>query len=139
MVTYLENSGRVVVNGVDTRSVLPEEQHAAQEQAVHDLVVGVSSLEGLPEAKTNGRALLFQGLVNGADLLNDVDVVLGKLAHPAQVLDSLLTATTGEQPTRGLPDKDATDQQKAGRDKLYGKGNDPLFVAGGHSRVDTIL
>lgn len=48
-----ENGRGVVVNGVDTGAVLPEEQHAAQEQAPLQIGTGTKGLEGLPEAESN--------------------------------------------------------------------------------------
>lgn len=92
----LEDGRGVVVDGVDTRAVLPEKEHASQEQAVHDFFVGGSSPEGLPEPKADRRALLFQGLVDGTNLLNNVDIVFGQLANPGQVLDGLLATTLRE-------------------------------------------
>lgn len=121
--THLEDSRGVVVDGVNAGTVLPEEKHATQEQTPHDTLVATGRLEWLPEANTDGRPLLLQGLINSADLLHHVDIGLGQLADPAKVLDGFLATATGEQPTGGLADEDATDQQETGRDQLNSEGN----------------
>lgn len=99
--TYrFEDSRAVIVDGIDTRSILPEEQGAAEEQTPLDLIVGSGSLERLPETNADSTALLLQSLVNGTNLLNHIDIVLGKLANPTEVLDGLFAATASEEPTR---------------------------------------
>lgn len=114
--TYrFEDSWTVIVDGIDTRSVLPEEQRASEEQTPHDLLVGSSCLEGLPETNANTTPLFFQSLVNGTNLLNHIDIVLGQLADPAKILDCLLTATASKEPTRRLPDEVATNEQETRR------------------------
>lgn len=138
-ITNLEDSGGVIVDGVDTGAILPEEEHATQEKTVHDTLVGTSGLEWLPEANTNGCALLLQGGVNSTNLLNHVDIILGQLTDPAKVLNSILTTAAGEQPTGRLADEDTTNQQEAGRDQLDSEGDQPLLVAGSQSLGDTIL
>lgn len=55
----LEDSGTVVIDRVDTGPVLPEEEHAAKEEAIHDLLIGAGSFERLPKSHANGRALLL--------------------------------------------------------------------------------
>jgi len=94
--THFEHGRRVVVDRVDARGILPEEERATQEQAPHDTLVAAGGLEGLPESKTDSRALLLQGLVYGTNFLNHIDVGLVQLAHPAKVFDSLLAAITSE-------------------------------------------
>lgn len=137
--THLEDSRGVVVDGVNAGTVLPEEEHATEEQTPHDTLVATGRLEWLPEANPDGRALLLQGLVNSIDLLNHVDIALGQLADPAKVLDGFLATATGEQPTWGLADEDATNQQETGRDQLDSEGNQPLLVARSEGFGDTIL
>ena len=100
----LEHGRAVVVDGVDAGPVLPEEEHATEEQPVQDTLVRPGFLERPPEAKPDRGALVLQGLVNGPDLLNHVDMVGGDLADPAEVADGLLTPTTQEQPARGFLD-----------------------------------
>ena len=70
-----EDSWGVVVDGVDARTVLPEEEHTAQHQTVHDTLVRGEGLERLPEANTNGASLVFKGLINGGNLFGYVNVV----------------------------------------------------------------
>ena len=54
--------------------------------------------EWLPETEADGRALVFEGAVDGRDFLEHVEVVGAKFAQPAEVLDSFLTAAAGEEP-----------------------------------------
>lgn len=99
--TYrFEDSRAVIVDGIDARSVLPEEQRASEEQTPHDLLVGSSRLEWFPETNANTTALFLQSLINGTNLLNHIDMVLGQLADPAKILDCLLAATASKEPTR---------------------------------------
>lgn len=49
----LEDCGRVVVDSIDSRSVLPEEERATKEETVGDFGVVGECAEGLPEAQTN--------------------------------------------------------------------------------------
>lgn len=72
--THREDSGRVVVDCVDTRSVLPEEEHASEEQSPHHVGASSESLEGLPESKTDSSLLVLVGLVNGSHFFGNVDI-----------------------------------------------------------------
>lgn len=137
--SHLEDSRGVVVDGVNAGAILPEEEHATQEQTPHDTLVATGRLEWLPEANTDGRALLLQGLINSIDLLNHVDIALGQLADPAKVFDGFLATTTGEQPTGGLADEGAANQQETGRDQLNSERNQPLLVARSEGLGNTIL
>lgn len=91
-----EDSRAVVVDGVDTGRVLPEEQHATQEEAVLQARRLEDSLEGLPEAQTNSSNLLLDGLVNSSHLLGDVNISFIELTNPAEVLHGLLATTLEE-------------------------------------------
>lgn len=135
----LEHGRAVVVDGVDAGPVLPEEEHATEEQPVQDTLVRPGFLERPPEAKPDRGALVLQGLVNGPDLLNHVDMVGGDLADPAEVLDGLLAAATQEQPARRLFDEEKADNQKARWNQLDGKGDQPLLVAGSHGLLHSVL
>ena len=92
----LEDGGRVVVDGVDTGSVLPEEEHATQEQTVAEKRAVLESLEGLEEAHTNSSLLLLVSLVDSSNLLGDIDITGGQLADPAQVFHGLGTVLVEE-------------------------------------------
>lgn len=92
----LEDGRRVVVDGVDTGSVLPEEEHAAQEQTVAEKRTVLESLEGLEEAHADGGLLLLVSLVDSSNLLGDVDITGGQLADPAQVVHGLGTVLVEE-------------------------------------------
>jgi hypothetical protein len=138
--TYrLENSRRVVVDGVDTGTVLPEEEHTAQHETVHDALVGGKGLERLPEANTNGASLILKGLVDGGNLFGDVNVVGVQLANPAKILHRLTATVLEEEPTRRFLDPQGTGEEEAGRDKLDGKWNDPLLMVLGHVLFNTVL
>jgi hypothetical protein len=138
--TYrLENSRRVVVDGVDTGTVLPEEEHTAQHETVHDALVGGKGLERLPEANTNGASLILKGLVDGGNLFGDVNVVGVQLANPAKILHRLTATVLEEEPTRRFLDPQGTGEEEAGRDKLNGKWNDPLLMVLGHVLFNTVL
>ena len=110
-----ENCGRVVVDGVDTGSILPEEEHASQHQTVHNISAGGEGLEGLPEANTNGRLLVFKGLVDSGNLFGDVDVVGIQLADPAKVIHRLAATVLEEQPAgRFLDPQGSSEKQTRG-------------------------
>lgn len=102
--TYREDCGRVKVDGIDSRSILPEEQHASEEQSVLHVGSGGQCLKGLPQTDTDGRLLRLGGMVNSGHLLGDVDFRGIQLADPAKVLHSLAAAVLQEEPSRRLSD-----------------------------------
>lgn len=114
--TYrFEDSRTVIIDGIDARSVLPEEQRTSEEQTPHDLLVGSGGLKGFPETNANTMALFLQSLVNGTNFLDHIDIVLRQLADPAKIFDCLLTATASKEPTRRFPDEVATNKQETRR------------------------
>ena len=114
--TYrFEDSGRVVVNGVDTGSILPEEEHTSEHETVHHIAASSKSLEGLPETNTNGRSLVLQSLVNSGDLLGDVHVVGAQLADPAKVLHRLAATVLEEKPAGRFLDPQGSSEKEARR------------------------
>ena len=137
--TYLEDSRRVVVDGVDTRTILPEEEHASQEQTPHQVRALSKCLEGLPEPNTHGGLLSFVGLVNSRNFFGDVDIGSGQLTDPAEILHSIAAALMEEQPPRRFPDPQGTHEQQTRRNQLNGKGNNPLLAVWRHVLLDTIL
>lgn len=100
--THREDSRRVVVDGINTRAVLPKEQHTSQEQAPHYVRALTKRLEGLPEAEAHDSLLLFVRLVNGSNFFGDVQIRGSKLADPAEILHCLLSAVVEEEPTGRL-------------------------------------
>lgn len=78
----LEDRGRVVVDGVDTRGILPEKESTTQEKSVHDLLVLGKCSEWLPESEADGSFLVLDTHVNSADFLEHVDVVSWQLSDP---------------------------------------------------------
>jgi len=137
--TYLEDGGGVVVDGIDTRSVLPEEEHASQEQTVAEERPGAKSLEGLPESHTNGGPLFLDSIVNGGDLLSDIDVTRGQLTDPAKVVHGLRALVVQEQPSGGFPHPERAEQQHTGGDQLDSEGNNPLLVVIRNMLLNTVL
>ena len=79
----LEHRGTVVVDGVDTGAILPEEEHESQEQSPHHPGIRGGRLEWLPETSADLGLLFLQGLVNASDFLDNVDIAFGQLANPA--------------------------------------------------------
>lgn len=134
-----ENSRRIVVDGIDTGAVLPEKEHAAQEQTPHNVLASAEGLEGLPESKTDGGLLIFKSLVDGCYLLRDVNVVGIQLADPAEVLHRLAATILEEKPARGFLDPQCTSEKHTGRDDLDGKGDDPLLMVLGHVLFNAVL
>lgn len=121
-------AGWTYVDCIDTGSILPKEETAAEQETVENTAIVDNKLEGLPEAQAHGGCLLINGVVDRGDLFLHIDMVLGKLPQPAKVLDGLLTLAALEQPTRGFLDQEASNHEQASRDKLDRKGNDPLAV-----------
>lgn len=126
--TDLENGGRVVVDGVDTGSVLPEEEHAAEEQTPHQVRTSGKGLKGLPETETDGRLLVLMGLIDGSNFFGDIDIGSLQLADPAEVLHGLAALVVKEKPARGLAHPQGTNEQQTGWDDLHSKRNEPLLM-----------
>lgn len=137
--TYREDGGRVVVDGVDTGSVLPEKQHASDEQPPLQVGSLAQRLEGLPKANADSRLLLLVDLVDGGNLFGDVDVVGFQLANPAQVLHALTPTVLQEEPARGFPDPQGPCKKQARGDQLYSERDEPLLVTSWHMLFDAVL
>lgn len=137
--TYLENGGGVVVDGIDTRSVLPEEKHTSQEQTVAEERPGAKSLEGLPESHANGGPLFLDSSVNSGNLLSDVHVTRGQLTDPAKVVHGLRALVVQEQPSGGFPHPKRAEQQHTRGNQLDSEGNNPLLVVIRNMLLNTVL
>lgn len=111
--TYRENGRRVVVDGVDTGAVLPEEEHATNEETPLKLGTGTERLEWLPESESDSVLLHLVNLVDAGNLLLNIGVGVLKLANPAQVLDGLFASVLEEQPARGLRQQHGTKQEQS--------------------------
>lgn len=135
----LEDGWRVVVDGVDTGGVLPEEERATEEESVHDLSVAAKSLEWLPETETDSVALGLNGSINGVDLLLHVDLVDAKLADPAEVAEGLLALALEHKPSWRLADPDGSDEEETSWDQLNSEGNEPLSVGWGQVLGESVL
>ena len=83
--------------------------------------------------------MIFNGAINGEDLLLHVDVVCGEVSKPGEILDALFAAASGEQPSRGFVDDERATEEDTGGDELDGKGNNPLSVRRSHSLGDTVV
>lgn len=138
--TYrFEDGGRVVVDSIDTRSILPEEKHTPEHQTVHDIAARGEGLEGLPEANADRRFLVLQSLVDSGDLFADVDVVGIQLADPAEILHRLAATVLKEKPAGRFLDPQRSSEEKTGRNYLNSERNDPLFMGSGHMLFNTVL
>jgi hypothetical protein len=135
----LEDSRAVVVDCVNARSILPEEEHASEEEAVQDRLASGNGLEGLPETDSNCCGLLLQGLIDGGHLFGDIDVGFVELADPAEVGYRLGAAALKEEPARRLADPEGADEEKTRGNDLDGERDDPLLVRGGHMHLDSVL
>lgn len=107
-----ENRRRVVVDGVNAGTILPEEEHASQHETVHNISARGEGLEWLPETKTDRRLLVFKGLINSSDLLGDVNVVGIQLADPAEVLHRLTAMVLKEQPAGRFLDPQGSNEKQ---------------------------
>ena len=79
----LEDGGRVIVDGIDTGGVLPEEERATEEEAPHCLLVTEDRLEWRREIEAHRNSLVLKGRFDSLNFLLHVDVILIQLAHPA--------------------------------------------------------
>ena len=95
-----ENGRSIVVDRVDARRILPQEERTTEEEAVSRLAVIDDGSEGLPEAQADRGSLRFDCVVDGVDLFLHVNVIRREPTEPAKVLDPLLAATFGEEPSR---------------------------------------
>lgn len=134
----LEDGGTVVVDGVDTRAVLPEEEHASEEESPEDLGLPQSA-KWLPETSTNLRAVPLDLCITVRNLLDHVDVISREFSDPLQVTERLLTAALGEKPSGRLLNPEDADEKQACGNELNCKRNDPLPVAWGHGLSETIV
>jgi hypothetical protein len=69
----------VVVDSIDSRSVLPQEKTTSQEEAERNLLL-LKRKEWLPEASSNVDAIVLDLCVNGLDFFQDVWVINGEVS-----------------------------------------------------------
>ncbi|KAI6764070.1 hypothetical protein HG530_007859 [Fusarium avenaceum] len=108
----LAAGGAVIVDGVDTRTILPEEHHTAKEEAPLD-VSALERTEWLPETSTDFSVVAVKLLVHVANFFDD--------------------------PTRRLLDPEGAEKQHAGGNELNSEGDDPLLVARSHGLSKSIV
>lgn len=135
----LEDSWAVVVDGIDARTVLPEEESGTEEHSPLDLAVLGNGAERLPKAESDGRSLLLKGSINSSNLLHHVDVGRAQGSDPAKVLEGKLAAALAHEPSWRLLNEEETDEHKTSWDKLDGERNKPLLVGWCHGLRDSIV
>lgn len=81
-----------------TRSVLPKEQHATEEEAVLYLAM-LKRKEWLPETGSNGKSVVFDLSIYSLKLFHDVWMVFGEVADPAEILQRLLALPLAQTPS----------------------------------------
>lgn len=135
----LEDGGGVVVDGVDPGGVLPEEEHESQEETVLDLTIPSEHAEGLPEAQSDGGALLLDGGVDGGHFFKHVDVVVGDLADPLEVVERQFALALGHEPSRRLADEEKTNEHHPRWNQLDRKRDQPLAMTRRHGDRDAIV
>lgn len=135
----LEDSWAVVVDGVDARTVLPEEESSTKEHSPLNLSVLGDSAEWLPEAESDSGSLLLEGSVDSSNLLHHVDVGGAQGSDPAKVLEGMLTATFAHKPSWRLFDEEETDEHETSWDELDGERNKPLLVGWCHGLRNSVV
>jgi hypothetical protein len=94
----LEDSGRIVIDGVNSRSILPEKQRASEEESPLNVSILGKDLEWLPESKASSSDLSLEIRVNGVKFLLDIYVIFIELANPAEVFDGFFSLSLGHEP-----------------------------------------
>jgi hypothetical protein len=116
-----EEDLRIVIDGADSRAVLPQEKHAAQKETPQYLFVIYDRFEWLLETQANFHALLFDCVVDSENFFLHVDVSPIKLPNPAEVYDLFLASVSGEEPSRRFLGGKGATEEKARRNELHGK------------------
>lgn len=133
-----EDGGRVVVDSVDSGQVLAH-HHA---HADSETIANTLHSEFLELTKERGSVSHFRFVLELSahlvDFVGDVFVVGGKLANPAEIIDTLLPSTLLGQPTRSLLGEEHAEEKDTAGDELKSKGDHPLLSGGGEIAVDTV-
>ena len=95
----LKHRWGVVVDGVDSGSVLPEEQRSSEEESPLNMSVGCKKPEWLPEAHAATCHLALNISINGIHFFFDIDIIFVKFSDPTEVLDCLLSSPLRHEPS----------------------------------------
>jgi hypothetical protein len=115
--THLENGRRVVVDGVDTGTVLPHEEGGGDEHAAEKEALSEELAEGGEESSADGGAVVLDLHVDLVDLVDDVGVLGVEATDEAKVLDRFVATVAGNEPTRRLADEEGdTSEENSARD-----------------------
>ena len=71
----LEYRGRIIIDGVDTRSVLPEEEHSSKEESPLDVFIAGEELERLPEPLATSSFLTLDVLIHGVYFFLNINII----------------------------------------------------------------
>jgi len=123
----LKDFGRVVVDGLDTREGLEEDQSHTEQEPL-SVVVDDKELLGDPEQTrvSSESSLGLDTLGDFVQLESEVRVVLGDTTDSGKILDGLLTLVDHQQPSRGFGDEEGTDQEESSGEELDEHGELPL-------------
>ena len=123
----LEDDGRVIVDGLNTREGLEEDQSHTEQEPL-SVVVDDKELLGDPEQTrvSSESSLGLDTLGDFVQLESEVRVVLGDTTDSGKILDGLLTLVDHQQPSRGLGDEEGTDQEESSGEELDEHGELPL-------------
>ena len=123
----LEDDGRVIVDGLNTREGLEEDQSHTEQEPL-SVVVDDKELLGDPEQTrvSSESSLGLDTLGDFVQLESEVRVVLGDTTDSGKILDGLLTLVDHQQPSRGFGDEEGTDQEESSGEELDEHGELPL-------------
>lgn len=136
---FLENSWGVIVDGVDSGCVLPEEERATEGETIHDFAVVGESFEWLPETKSDGGMLFFESGIDAGYFFEHVNIVLRELSDPAKVFESGGPITAAHKPSRRFSNEEESGEHEPSGNQLDGKWDDPLFAICWHSSGNSVL
>jgi len=124
-----EESRRVVVDGVDTSTVLPHEERSSDEHSTEEESFSEDLTERCPESRSDGGTVVLDLNVDLVDLVDEIGFLRGKVSNEAKVLDGLISTVSGDQPTRGLLDEEGnTSKEHSSGDELNSERNEPLLA-----------
>lgn len=135
----LENGRAVVVDGVDTRAVLEQEQETTKNESPLNSSTATNCLEWLPEAGANTSLLLLDCCVDKGNLLDKVQIVDLEIADPAEVLEGLFAAILGEQPAGRLLEPEGAHKKEPSGYQLDREWYQPLPVTRGHRFAQSVV
>lgn len=153
----LEDSGTVVVDGLDTRESLEEDQSKTETNPLSVTLGGGELLDQTPQSRiASDGSLGLDRVVGHLDLVLDVVVVGGKSSDVDKRLERIVVSTLAHEPSRSFRDEEGTDTQKrsgavkgqsgparsrrrSDLQELHKNGQLPLEGVGGQGGVDTVV